>query len=76
MQQVDENIKNLYEGLQQNGLETKRTNKLMFEFPKECDMDPKDKYTVFNKHSKGYRKAVHFVPKWTKLSLRRNPKNF
>lgn len=45
-------------------------------FPKENQMSPKDKYTVFNRKSKDYRKSVHKVPKWTKLSLRRNPKFF
>ncbi|QLQ78108.1 hypothetical protein HG537_0A03550 [Torulaspora globosa] len=45
-------------------------------FPKENQMSSKDKYTVFNRKSKDYRKGVHKVPKWTKLSLRRNPKFF
>ncbi|CCE64061.1 hypothetical protein TPHA_0G02250 [Tetrapisispora phaffii CBS 4417] len=45
-------------------------------FPKEHEMSPKDKYTVFNKKSPGYRKSVHKVPKWTKLSLRTNPEGF
>lgn len=76
LQQVDENIQNLYDGMKSNGMSAKSVDHLMFEFPKEKDMDPKDKYTVFDKHSKGYRKAVHFVPKWTKVSLRKNPKNF
>lgn len=45
-------------------------------FPRENQMSAKDKYTVFNRKSKDYRKSVHKVPKWTKLSLRRNPKFF
>lgn len=45
-------------------------------FPKENQMSSKDKYTVFSKTDNGYRKGVHKVPKWTKLSLRRNPKFF
>lgn len=45
-------------------------------FPKEDEMPSKDKYTVFNKNEDGYRKGVHKVPKWTKISMRRNPKFF
>lgn len=76
MQMVDSNVENLFQGLKANGMESKRINHFMTEVPKESEMLPKDKYTVFNKHSRGYRKGAHFVPKWTKLSLRDNPENF
>jgi len=46
------------------------------ELPKEHEMPAKDKYTVFSPHSKGYRKGIHKVPKWTRLTLRTNPKGF
>ncbi|KAJ3575992.1 hypothetical protein NP233_g721 [Leucocoprinus birnbaumii] len=46
------------------------------ELPKEHEMPAKDKYTVFSKHEKGYRKGIHKVPKWTRLTLRTNPKGF
>ena len=42
-------------------------------FPKESQMSSKDKYTVFDKKARGYRKGIHKVPKWTKLSMRKNP---
>lgn len=45
-------------------------------FPREFQMSPKDKYSVFDKKARGYRKGVHKVPKWTKLSLRTNPPYF
>lgn len=45
-------------------------------FPREFQMSPRDKYTVFDKKSPGYRKSIHKVPKWTKLSLRNNPRYF
>lgn len=76
MKTVDANIEALYTGLVENGMKSKKVFDLMANFPKEKDMLPKDKYTVFNKHARGYRKGVHFVPKWTKLSLRNNPENF
>ncbi|GMM45184.1 mitochondrial 54S ribosomal protein YmL31 [Pichia kluyveri] len=76
MQTVDENIRVLFEGLQENGMNSKKITNLQLNFPKENEMLPRDKYTVFNKHSRGYRKGAHFVPKWTKLSLRENPENY
>ncbi|AET40491.1 mitochondrial 54S ribosomal mL60 domain-containing protein Ecym_6095 [Eremothecium cymbalariae DBVPG len=45
-------------------------------FPSESQMSYKDKYTIFNRYSKQYRKGIHKVPKWTKVSNRSNPKNF
>ena len=35
--------------------------------PKEHEMVPKDKYTVFSSTSRGYRKGIHKVPKWTRV---------
>ncbi|KAJ3476339.1 hypothetical protein NLI96_g11221 [Meripilus lineatus] len=46
------------------------------ELPKEHEMPAKDKYTVFTRHERGYRKGIHKVPKWTRLTLRTNPKGF
>lgn len=37
------------------------------ELPKEHEMPPRDKYTVFSRHVKGYRKGIHKVPKWTRV---------
>lgn len=76
MQMVDSNIEALFEGLKINNMSAKKIDDLKYNFPKENEMKSKDKYTVFNKHSRGYRKGAHFVPKWTKLSLRENPENF
>lgn len=45
-------------------------------FPKESEMLPRDKYTAFNRTSSGYRKSLHKIPKWTKLSNRKNPEFF
>lgn len=43
-------------------------------FPREKDMSPKDKYTVFDRKARDYRKGVHKVPKWTKTPLPRDNK--
>lgn len=79
MQLVDHNIEVLYQSLKQdNSVSTgyKKIDALKFEFPKENEMLPRDKYTTFDKKVRGYRKLVHFVPKWTKKSFRENPKYF
>ncbi|KLO06731.1 mitochondrial ribosomal protein L31 [Schizopora paradoxa] len=44
--------------------------------PKEHEMLPRDKYTTFSPHERGYRKGIHKVPKFTRLTLRTNPKGF
>jgi len=46
------------------------------ELPKEHEMSAKDKYTVFTPHARGYRKGIHKVSKWTRLTLRTNPEGF
>ncbi|KAF8487643.1 60s ribosomal protein l31 [Gautieria morchelliformis] len=46
------------------------------QLPKEPEMPPRDKYTVFNAKSVGYRKGIHKVPKWTRISQRLNPRGF
>lgn len=37
--------------------------------PKEHEMPPRDKYTVFSAKAVGYRKGIHKVPKWTRVLL-------
>ncbi|KAJ7694150.1 mitochondrial 54S ribosomal protein YmL31 [Mycena rosella] len=46
------------------------------DLPKEHEMAAKDKYTVFTPHAVGYRKGIHKVPKWTRITQRTNPKGF
>jgi hypothetical protein len=38
------------------------------ELPKEHEMPAKDKYTIFSAWDKGYRKGIHKVPKFTRVS--------
>lgn len=38
------------------------------QLPKEHEMAPRDKYTVFTRWARGYRKGIHKVPKWTRVS--------
>lgn len=46
------------------------------EMPTEQEMLPKDKYTIFDKKEKKYRKGIHKLPKWTRVSQRLNPPGF
>lgn len=77
MRLVDHNIEVLYKSLAQDG-PTSGYKKIdaLYSLPRESEMSPRDKYTTFDKKVKGYRKSVHLVPKWTKLSFRENPKYF
>ncbi|GAA5830234.1 hypothetical protein JCM3766R1_002834 [Sporobolomyces carnicolor] len=44
--------------------------------PTEQEMRPKDKYTTFSRKETGYRKGIHKVPQWTKITSRTNPQGF
>ncbi|KAL2047387.1 hypothetical protein N7G274_001408 [Stereocaulon virgatum] len=46
------------------------------EMPTEEEMRPKDKYTMFDRKEKKYRKGIHKLPKWTRVSQRINPPGF
>ncbi|EJF65663.1 mitochondrial ribosomal protein L31 [Dichomitus squalens] len=71
LKQVDSVI----EAVRASGVQCKALDQAL-ELPKEHEMPPRDKYTVFSRHTKGYRKGIHKVPKWTRLTLRTNPKGF
>ncbi|CAO1631441.1 unnamed protein product [Jaminaea pallidilutea] len=67
-----------------SGVQTRSLTRVMDELPREDEMEPRDKYTTytskrlkeFSRTSRDFRKSVHKVPKWTRLSLRTNPKGF
>lgn len=46
------------------------------EMPTEAEMLPRDKYSMFDRKAKGYRKGVHKLPKWTRVSQRLNPPGY
>jgi len=46
------------------------------EMPTEAEMLPKDKYTIFDRKEKRYRKGIHKLPKWTRVSQRLNPPGY
>lgn len=76
MRMVDRNIARVAEGLRLTGQRSNAVNKIMAQLPKESEMEPRDKYTIFSKKSKTYRKGAHRQPKWTKITNRTIPKGF
>lgn len=78
MKMVDNNIEILFNSLKTEDGQTgyNKIDYLKFQLPKEHEMTPRNKYTTFDKKEKDYRKSVHRVPKWTKLSFRENPKYY
>ncbi|WYZ40056.1 hypothetical protein EsH8_IV_000397 [Colletotrichum jinshuiense] len=46
------------------------------EMPTEAEMLPRDKYTMFDRKEKKYRKGIHKLPKWTRVSQRLNPPGY
>lgn len=46
------------------------------DFPKESEMPAKDKYWVFSRKGREYRKGAHREPKFTKISNRKPPFGF
>ncbi|CAL1704139.1 unnamed protein product [Somion occarium] len=63
------------EAVRASGVECAALNKAL-ELPKEHEMPARDKYTVFSRYERGYRKGIHKVPKWTRITQRTNPLGF
>jgi hypothetical protein len=61
---VDRVVDTLSAALERNGHTTKAVNRWFAEMPREEEMLPKDKYTLFDKKEKTYRKSIHsmFIP--------------
>ncbi|BDD60963.1 hypothetical protein MPDQ_000998 [Monascus purpureus] len=73
---VDRVVDTVSAALQRNGQSTKAIDRWYQEMPREEEMLSKDKYTIFDKKEKNYRKGIHKLPKWTRVSQRVNPPGF
>ncbi|KAF3388347.1 54S ribosomal protein L31, partial [Penicillium rolfsii] len=73
---VDRVVDTLSAALARQGQSTKAVERWYAEMPREEEMLPKDKYTIFDKKEKTYRKGIHKLPKWTRVSQRVNPPGF
>lgn len=63
LRKVDMVLSTLHTSLSKRGLSCHALERQIREITPESKMLPKDKYTVFDKKSKKFRKSIHFVPK-------------
>lgn len=56
---VDRVVDTLANALQKNGMTAKAVDRWYAEMPREEEMLPKDKYTIFDRKEKKYRKGIH-----------------
>ncbi|KAI9670033.1 MAG: hypothetical protein M1817_004513 [Caeruleum heppii] len=74
---VDAVVATLDSALTRHGLgSTKSLARWKAEMPTESEMLARDKYTIFDRKARGYRKGVHKLPKWTRVSQRINPPGY
>ncbi|KAI6376564.1 hypothetical protein MCOR25_002774 [Pyricularia grisea] len=73
---VDDVVATLDRALAKKGETLKSLERWKEEMPTEAEMAPRDKYTIFARYEKKYRKGIHKLPKWTRVSQRVNPPGF
>ncbi|KAL1964444.1 hypothetical protein VTN77DRAFT_7002 [Rasamsonia byssochlamydoides] len=74
---VDKVVDTVAAALQNNGMpQTKSVERWYAEMPREQEMLPRDKYTIYDRKERNYRKGIHKLPKWTRVSQRLNPPGF
>lgn len=73
---VDDVIATVSAALEKKGETLKALEVWKETMPTEEEMLPKDKYTIFDRKEKRYRKGIHKLPKWTRVSQRLNPPGY
>ncbi|KAL1895546.1 hypothetical protein Cpir12675_003184 [Ceratocystis pirilliformis] len=73
---VDGVVATLDAAMKQTGQTVAALERWKEEMPREEQMMPRDKYTMFDRKVKGYRKGIHKLPKWTRVSQRVNPPGY
>ncbi|KAF3936256.1 hypothetical protein ABW19_dt0206123 [Dactylella cylindrospora] len=76
LRRVDRVVETIDNALAKYGMKSQAVETWKAEMPTEAEMSPKDKYTLFDKKHRGYRKGIHKLPKWTRVSQRINPIGF
>ncbi|KAL2219627.1 mitochondrial 54S ribosomal protein YmL31 [Thermoascus aurantiacus ATCC 26904] len=77
LRHVDKIVDTVSAALERNGISSIKSIKRWYsEMPREEEMLPKDKYTIFDKKERTYRKSIRKLPKWTRVSQRVNPPGF
>ena len=69
------NVDRVIEAVKESGVQCGALTRALA-LPKQHEMHPRDKYTVFSPKSANFRKSAHKVPKWTRLTLRENPRGY
>lgn len=59
LRSVDRVVDTVSAALERNGQTSKAVSRWFAEMPREEEMLPKDKYTLFDKKEKSYRKSIH-----------------
>ena len=59
LRSVDRVVDTVSAALERNGQTSKAVTRWFAEMPREEEMLPKDKYTLFDKKEKSYRKSIH-----------------
>jgi hypothetical protein len=59
LKRVDSIVATVDRALTKQGLKLKAVERWKAEMPAEHEMLPKDKYTVFDRKQRGYRKGIH-----------------
>ncbi|KAL3953583.1 hypothetical protein ACCO45_011539, partial [Purpureocillium lilacinum] len=73
---VDSVVATLDAALAKKGQTLEALERWKAEMPTEAEMLPRDKYTMFDRKAKKYRKGIHKLPKWTRVSQRVNPPGY
>ncbi|KAH0495704.1 hypothetical protein TgHK011_009238 [Trichoderma gracile] len=73
---VDSVVATLDAALAKKGQTLEAIERWKAEMPIEEEMLPRDKYTMFDRKEKKYRKGIHKLPKWTRVSQRVNPPGY
>ncbi|CAI0649669.1 54S ribosomal protein L31 [Colletotrichum fructicola] len=73
---VDDVVSTVDAALAKQGETVAAVERWKAEMPTEAEMLPRDKYTMFDRKEKRYRKGIHKLPKWTRVSQRLNPPGY
>jgi len=73
---VDDVVATVSTALAKQGETLKQLERWHAEMPTEAEMMARDKYTMFSANAKRYRKGIHKLPKWTRVSQRVNPPGY
>ncbi|PFH61031.1 hypothetical protein XA68_18396 [Ophiocordyceps unilateralis] len=66
---VDDVVATVSSAMAATGQTVEAVERWKAEMPTEQEMQPRDKYTIFDRKAKRYRKGIHKLPKWTRRQM-------